>query len=110
MTTNEWRAVCAWAIVHAEARAVWQLDVYAKVGGLAVKREDDAELMSVYTDLSNAGPCNWSWHNGYRRPVVAAILGREPERGERVVDTFNAWVGVDPAAWPDVLPVKREGS
>jgi hypothetical protein len=105
MTPNEWRRSLAWAITHAEARSTWQLEVYAKVGGLASRREDDAELMAVYADIGETGPCNWSWHNGYGHPSTAAILGREPARGERVIDTFNLWLRTPAEHWPDVLPV-----
>lgn len=105
MSPNEWRRTLAWAIVHAEARATWQLDVYWKVGGLAMRRVDDDELMAVYDDIALDAPCNWSWHNGHGHPSTAAILGREPAEGERVIDTFNLWVRTPAEQWPDVLPV-----
>ena len=104
MTPNEIRRALAHAIVHAEARCRWQLDVYAKVGGLAMRRETDAELMAAYADISNTGPCDWSWHNGYRHPSTAHVLGRDPVRGESVFDTFNHWLRTPPEEWPDVLP------
>ena len=104
----EMRRWCAWALVHADGRARWQLDVYAKVGGLAMRRKDDAELMAVYTEIASDGPCNWNWYGHRREPLTVALLGREPAPGERVTDTLNAWVGRPAEEWPAVLPVPEE--
>ncbi len=93
----------AWAIVHADKRVAWQCLVYSEIGPLAIAEGAAPELSAAYDRVWSAGPCNWNWHNGYRHPTTAFILGREPAKGERVVDTFNAWIGVD--VWPEVLPV-----
>ena|SRR3990167_3048921 len=99
-----YRHALAWAIVHADRKAAWQLEVYAVVGGLALKREDDAELSAAYETIAMSGPCNWNWHPSARDPKTLALLGREPAPGERVVDTLNAWIRVPAAEWPAVLP------
>lgn len=105
MTPQEWRRALAWAIVHANGKDAWQLEVYAVIGRLAMAPRAARKLRAAYEHIAGTGPCNWNWRPSPRDEKTLAILGREPARGEDVVATFNRWVGRPAAEWPDVLPV-----